>query len=245
MNHTAEILPLTQQCSYFGPATLLSNEQQDGTAEVCWQTNGLKNTAIARIAVARFSPLRSGDEVLVTAQSAEEIYITGLLSKPQSVTKLQTQGAYAKLIEDPETKLKETLQVYTSNDELLFSYNPSTQTTRLNITKGNLELSTEDGDIQLSAANKIRLNGQSLDMEINKLKLHAGYANFVFDRLETTTNTLVENAKNVYRNVKQLTQLRSGRMRTLVDETYHFKANKALLKTEEDYKIKAEKIHLG
>ena len=39
--------------------------------------------------------------------------------------------------------------------------------------------------------------------------------------------------------------LRTGRLRTLVDSTFHFKARKAFLKSEQDFKIKAEKIDLG
>ncbi len=245
MNQTARVLPLTNDFSYFGPAKLTSNEKPDATAEICWLSSGIQHSAIARVAISRFTSLQIGDEVLITAQSLEEVYITGLLSKPESVTRLETLGAYAKLAENRDSTSEKILEVYTSENELLFSYNPVKQTTCVNISKGNLELRTEDGDIHLNAANRVCLDGQSLEMETKKFKLQADNATLVFARLETITDTLIENAKNVYRSVKQLTQLRSGRMRTLVDETYHFKANKVMLKAEEDYKIKAEKIHLG
>jgi len=245
MQQTAEVLPLTTIGTYLGPATVVEDEKSDGTAQVHWQTTGVDNSCFARIAISRLSPLKKGDEVLITSQSLSEAYITGIFSKPESSNKLEVKGAYAKSVKNTRSTTEESLQVYSSTHELLFSYNPQTQTSMVNIPKGNLELNTAQGDINLNAANKIKLNGKSLEMDANKLKLNVGFANLVFERLETSTNTLIENAKNVFRNVKQLTQLRSGRMRTLVDETYHFKANKALLKAEEDYKIKAEKINLG
>jgi hypothetical protein len=65
------------------------------------------------------------------------------------------------------------------------------------------------------------------------------------DRLETAASTVIARAKNVFQTVEQLSQVKAGRMRTLVDKTFHFKSKRAYLKSEEDYKIKAEKIHLG
>ena len=59
-----------------------------------------------------------------------------------------------------------------------------------------------------------------------------GYARLIFGKLETVANCVVEKAKNVYRTVTGLTQLRTGRMRTKVDATWHFKSNKAYLKAD-------------
>jgi len=67
----------------------------------------------------------------------------------------------------------------------------------------------------------------------------------VMDRFESATVTVIEKLKNVYRSVEGLTQLRTGRMRTVVDTTYQFKSRKAFLKAEEEFKIKGDKIYLG
>tara|TARA_R110000850_G_scaffold165954_3_gene291074 strand:- start:38 stop:937 length:900 start_codon:yes stop_codon:yes gene_type:complete len=67
----------------------------------------------------------------------------------------------------------------------------------------------------------------------------------IVDRLSTVANTVTEKAKNVYRSVEQLTQLKTGRMRTLVASTFHLKAKKTMLKSQEDFKVNADKIHLG
>ena len=69
--------------------------------------------------------------------------------------------------------------------------------------------------------------------------------NCIMERLDSAAGTVIEKMKNVYKTVEGLTQMRTGRMRTLVDETYQFKSKKAFLKTEEDFKVKGEKIYLG
>jgi len=65
------------------------------------------------------------------------------------------------------------------------------------------------------------------------------------DRLETIAGSVIAKARNIYQTVEELSQVRAGRMRTMVARTFHFKSKKAFVKAEEDYKIKAEKIHLG
>jgi hypothetical protein len=70
-------------------------------------------------------------------------------------------------------------------------------------------------------------------------------ARLVAQRLETLCRTLVGRARNVYHTVAELVQLRAGRLRTLVDGTVHQKSRRALLKTDEDFKVHADRIHLG
>jgi len=71
------------------------------------------------------------------------------------------------------------------------------------------------------------------------------HARLVTGKLETLTNDVVQKAKNIYTRVEELTQLTTKRMRTLVDSTYHLKSQKAFFKAEEDFKVNAERIHLG
>ena len=67
----------------------------------------------------------------------------------------------------------------------------------------------------------------------------------ITERLETLSQTIIEKTRNIYSYVDELTQLYTGRMRTLIKSTWHCKSQKAFLKTDEDFKIKGEKIHLG
>ena len=46
-------------------------------------------------------------------------------------------------------------------------------------------------------------------------------------------------AKNVYQTISELSQLKAGRQRTLVDHTCHMKAKKTIYKSETDFKVKA------
>ena len=64
-------------------------------------------------------------------------------------------------------------------------------------------------------------------------------------RLETEAQTVVSKAANVYQTVEDLTQLQTGRMRTLVEGSCHLKARDAFLKAEQDFKVDGEQIHLG
>lgn len=64
-------------------------------------------------------------------------------------------------------------------------------------------------------------------------------------KIESVAETVMAKAKNVYRTIAELSQLKAGRQRTLIDKTIHTKAQKTVLKSEQDFKVKAEKIHLG
>jgi len=98
-----------------------------------------------------------------------------------------------------------------------------------------VRVSAEQGDIQIGAT---AVTGTRFLVNCREGKV-------VADRFEVVLQTLIEKAKNIFRTVEQLAQTKAGRLRTLVDSTYFFKAKKAFVKAEEDYKIKAEKVHLG
>ena len=72
-----------------------------------------------------------------------------------------------------------------------------------------------------------------------------GLVKIISERLETVIQTVMSRAKNVYRTVEELCQIKTGRMRTLVKNTFHLKSKNAMLKSDEDFKVRAEKIHLG
>ncbi len=70
-------------------------------------------------------------------------------------------------------------------------------------------------------------------------------AQLIARKVTTIAKSITEKAINVYKTVEQLTQLKTGRMRTMVVSTFHLKAKKTYMKAEEDFKINADKIHLG
>lgn len=246
MNAFVELMPALNGIPFFGPAIVMQSDRAGDTIKVKAQLMGAEHIVQARIAVQNAS-IAMGDEVLIAGSGMKDLFVIGIISSRNDSSKpvLSTEsGAYATLADNAASPDK-TLQVYSPRNELLFEYDPVTEKAKINVSQGDLELCTEDGDIRLSAANAVQINSHCVDMNTTKLTANAGYARFVFGRLETAVDTLIEHANNVYRTVKQLTQLRTGRLRTLVDETYQFKADKVFMKSEEDFKIKGEKIHLG
>lgn len=174
---------------------------------------------------------------------------------------------------DPDTEKtrinveKGNLEFSTHNGDIVFA-------TQHNIRlKGNtIELSSKS-KVQLSVADAfgqlisslsvrrkhIKISSAELGITAQKSQFHikeTRYLGKIFrgkiedsqliaGKLTTIAKAITEKAINVYKTVEQLSQLRAGRMRTLVGSTFHLKAKKAYLKAEDDFKINADKIHLG
>jgi hypothetical protein len=106
------------------------------------------------------------------------------------------------------------------------------------------ELSLESSAIGVTAKQgELRIDETAFTGK--KITANIGLVKLVSDRLETLAQTVMSRAKNVYRTVEELCQLKTGRMRTLVKNTFHLKSKNAMLKSEEDFKVRADKIHLG
>jgi len=247
MKQYANVSPITQNESYFGIAKVLDTESDNGRVKLLWEKEGQQQTIEALVATYRTKPLEMGDQVLVSGESIYQLFVVGIIGKPQADDQKSNEivvanGASAKLVKSGE---RETLNVYSSQGKLLFCYDAENNTTRVNIPKGDLVLASEEGNVELFAEKEVKLNGQSVKLESKRLSIHAPYAQMIFGRLESVSDTIIEGAKNVFRDVKELTQIRTGRMRTFVDETYQFRSKKASIKADEDYKVDADKIHLG
>jgi len=165
-----------------------------------------------------------GQEVLLAGDNADELYVIGVLAPP---------------------KTREPAEFNTRPDEVQFEYDPRSKKGRLSMPHGSLDLVAEEGDINLRAAKNVRIDGHSVEMNSDELTVRTKTSRWIADRVETLAGTVVEKTKNAYRTVERLSQLTTGRMRTLVKETYHFKSKRAFLKSEDDFKIKGDKIHLG
>jgi len=264
MQEQTNIFSIAEQFSYFGPAIVLEEENdlgqvrirldQNSLSQLHAQTHTQPQSYLATVACLRTGLLSSQTNVLVAGNEINNLYVIGLLGLPvlegdslktsTSVNKeLKTSsGASSRLY---KTDKHETLAIYSNKNELVFEYDPSSQKSIVNIVEGDFALNVKNGNIALNTNKTVDINGETVNFTSKKLNIKSFVANFVLGRLETTTDTLVENAKNVYRTVKELTQLRTGRNRTFVEETYQLNADKVLLKSENDVKVKAEKIHLG
>lgn len=86
---------------------------------------------------------------------------------------------------------------------------------------------------------------QEAEVTGSKLRGNIGDVQLIVRKIESVAETVMAKAMNVYRTVVELSQLKAGRQRTLIDTTSHMKAHKTIMKSETDFKVKAEKIHLG
>lgn len=82
------------------------------------------------------------------------------------------------------------------------------------------------------------LSGRTLQAQVSHVKLIA-------HQIETLAQSVIAKANNVYHTVEELTQLRTNRLRTLIASTFHLKSKNAYMNAEEDFKVKADEIHLG
>ena len=93
-----------------------------------------------------------------------------------------------------------------------------------------------------------RRAGIFLDEAVNTIKtaVHKiGTVKLLAGKIETTATTLIEKTKNTYRSMENLNQVKAGRMRMLINKTFHLKSKSCVIKAEDDVKVKGEKIHLG
>jgi hypothetical protein len=105
----------------------------------------------------------------------------------------------------------------------------------------------------------IEVQGRALDATVGRASLATGEARLVAQAIAITVETatqvagivelraerIIERVKDAYREVEDLAQTRAGSLRLVVEDTFRLLGKRAFLKTEEDMKLKAERIHLG
>lgn len=235
---SANINSLTRQ-GYFGRATVLDFSGKKFRVKIdADEKSPAKQQTWAIPAISDPGKLQWGDTVLVAGNSMASLYIIGIIDSRGDEKKLAlADGTHATL---DHSDGKESLKVFSNQGNLIFQYDPEKKKSSVGIQDGDLEFIAGNGCIDFVASAGIRFVSDK-PVEIRsreKIKL-------VSKKIETVVETLIETAKNVYQTVADLTQLKTGRMRTLVDGTSHLKTKKAFYKAEEDFKIKGEKIHLG
>lgn len=106
---------------------------------------------------------------------------------------------------------------------------------------------------------KLKAAAQSLDIGADDAKVSANRMNYrgeevsavvaraagVFEKVETKAKSILQTSDNLISKVKEAAQLRAGRINQQVDGTIHTKSEKAIHKTKKDFKVQAERIHLG
>ncbi len=262
----AEKLNFIPGAAYFGPARVVEIDEETGRVRILF---GLARDTenIRRVWAAPAMPhsyqFKWGDTVLAAGDN-DNFYIIGILGGSAKDRLTLTSGARAEVAESPE---EEKLKVFSKEGGLIFEYDAKTGKSRVDIPVGDLEVVTKDGnidfisekDIRFFSKNSIDLKSRKMGMTADRGEIHLEDTQYtgktvagridtvklVMKRCETIAETMIEKAKNVYRTVEKLSQLKTGRLRTMVKETSQFKSRKAFFKADEDFKIKGDKIHLG
>jgi hypothetical protein len=132
--------------------------------------------------------------------------------------------------------------------------------------RGSIEFAARDAvrlraerEVELAAGQTIHVGGPALTARVQRASLQADEAGVtaraiavtaekavqLVGVLETTATRILERAKNVYRDVEELSQTRAGRMRLVVQQTFHLLGRRTLIRAEKDARIDGEKIYLG
>ncbi|MGE5811869.1 MAG: DUF3540 domain-containing protein [Ignavibacteria bacterium] len=106
---------------------------------------------------------------------------------------------------------------------------------KIKLGSSNLKIASKRADIYIKDSKYI---GSNFSATLKQIRFIAG-------KIESITNDIICKTKNVYNTADELIQIKAGRIRTLVKSALHIKSKNAYLKSEEDFKINAEKIHLG
>jgi hypothetical protein len=101
------------------------------------------------------------------------------------------------------------------------------------------------GPVLALAARRGELHVEDAHCAAKTFSARIGYARILAGKLERIADSVIEKAGTLYTTVEGVCQLKAGRMRTLLDGTYHLKAGRAYLRADEDFKVNANKIHLG
>jgi hypothetical protein len=114
--------------------------------------------------------------------------------------------------------------------------------TRLALQGGSALLATAQLGVRAERAaaevGETCLTGRSVEARVGVIRT-------VAQRCETTAQTIVERAEDVYRRATGLVQVQAGRLRMLVAGIWQARARKVVVKGDEDVKLRGERIHLG
>lgn len=142
-------------------------------------------------------------------------------------------GAEAQLV---RTAAEEVLTVRDAHGNVLFELRGSQRTVVLDV---------GEGDLELRARGRLRLVGGEVEIEGATVSVTAERLRQAVGVLETRANRILERAKDTYRDVDGLSQLRAGHVRTVARQTFRVLADRLRMKAKKDAAIDGEKIFLG
>jgi hypothetical protein len=116
------------------------------------------------------------------------------------------------------------------------------------------------GDVAVRAAGKLVLEGQEVEVRAavvartaapivetvaGRTSLVAEEAKTEVERWELVASRVVENARDVFRDVADLYHQRIGKARTVVKELWSLRAGRTVIKSKEETQVDGKKVLLG
>jgi hypothetical protein len=176
------------------------------------------------------------------------------MSPPQETMVTAARGANARVAWRDGHEL---LEVRDADQRVLFELDTVTGKARVFSPSGTLSLEAPEGDIELVAGGKVRARGEVVELTGGKdgaaslllgdklARLSAKGLVLAAERIDSAAERILERARNVYRQVEDLHQLRAKRTRTLVEEGHVVRAGHASLEATEEVRIDGSRIDLG
>lgn len=162
---------------------------------------------------------------------------TGDLELSASSGNLKITTENSLILEGRDIKLsgKNNLSFGIKDENNIVSSDLSMDRKQVKMGAKNFNLAAERGRFNVVDT---RYSGDHLSAKIINIHL-------ITSKLETLAKTIVEKTTDSFRTVKNLSLLKAFRKRTVLEGSYHLKSKSAILKTEKDFKVKSDKIHLG
>ena len=207
----------------------------------------------ARMALPPGVAAAPGDEVVVIGLGSPEAFVVGVLGASTTPALRTTDGTSAELTADGRGVV-----VKRADGHMLFEYDVEAGG-RVTLRGDAIRLKSEVGGIELESATDVKIagrtvhiSGEEADLDTARIRVRArtldanvDRARVALRRSELVADVIVETARNVYRKVQGLSQLRAGRVKTIADGTAWLKARQVIHRTDHAYKVKSDDIQLG
>ena len=209
-----------------------------------------------------------GDDVVVTGLGSAQAFVLARLGEPAAEAVELSDGTAVELMPEGQG-----LCVRRADGQTLFEYRLD-EGGVLTLRGETVRLESSAGGIELESAGKIRIAGREIEssavvghrLQAGRLQMQAEStelrsreidvqgkqlsaslerARLTVRRIETAAEVIVEQARNVYRKVRELCQLRAGRTKTIVDGTAQLKAERVAHRSRGSYKVRSDDIQLG
>ena len=191
------------------------------------------------------------DETIGTHTSTSPARLAEVVSAPEALqlkdgTRVETETTGRSLV------------VRNASGQTLFEYDVDKGGV-LTLRGEAIRLQSRVGSIELDSAKDVKIRGQAVQLDGKELRFSAERiglrgrelearlrrARIRVRRAEIVADVIVETARDVYRKVRGLAQLRAGRVKTIADGTVWLKAKQVIHRSTGAYKVRSDDIQLG